>query len=69
MSLQAVQALASSAGVSAGASLRALKILKQFNCGSLSEVTEVVTMQTRAVSHFFSSSKARFGVSRLTESF
>ena len=65
------QALASSPGVSAGASPRALNrelqaiqyISQSYSDLAtviLSQVNEVVTMEIRAVSHFFSNSKARF---------
>ena len=66
-----VEALASSPGVSTGASPRAMnRQLEaiQYICQSysdlatevLSQVNEVVTMEIRAVSHFFSNSEARF---------
>ena len=74
LSLAVAQALASSPGVSAGASPRAMSrelqaiqyisesYLADLATEVLSQVNEVVTMEIRAVSHFFSNSKARFAV-------
>ena len=68
------QALASSPGVFARASPRAMNrelqaiqyisesYLADLATEVLSQVNEVVTMEIRAVSHFFANSKARFVV-------